>query len=167
MRNFNTEGLTREAIDQVYEIVLIQKLALECKLDRLKKELSVGACAAIDGNVDVKEMGQGLLNLVAYCEAKIDLSDELDESNVGALELVNKHLVKIKEFELSKLNEKKKIKKAFIIYTDTEFPLNKSNVFCSIKKYLSTKQFNSENEKSWQVLGKVLDNKDFKVEKYV
>ena len=167
MREFNTEGLTRESLDQVYEIVLTQKLALEMKLERLKKELSVGACAIIDGAVELKQAGQGLLNLVAYAEAKIDLSDELDETNVGAIDLVNKHLEKIKEFEISKLSEKKKVKKSFMVYTDSDFALDKSNVFVSNRKYLSGKQFNSENEKSFKVLGKILDNTEFKVENYI
>lgn len=167
MREFNTEGLTREALDQVYQIVLVQKLALEMKLERLKKELSVGACAIIDGAVELEQAGQGLLNLVAYAEAKIDLSDELDETNVGAIDLVNKHLEKMKEFEISKLRERKKIKKSFIIYTDSDFALGKSNIFVSNRKYLSAKQFAAENDKSWKALGQVLDNKDFKVENYI
>ena len=167
MREFNTEGLTREALDQVYQIVLTQKIALEMKLERLKKELSVGACAIMDGAVELEQAGQGLLNLVAYAEAKIDLSDELDETNVGAIDLVNKHLEKIKEFEISKLNERKKVKKSFIVYTDTYFALSPINLYVSNKKYLSEKQFNAENDKSFKVLGKILDKKEFKVENYI
>ena len=67
----------------------------------IKKELSVGACAIEDGLVDPSDTKQGLFNLIAYCEAKIDLSEELNDK-LGALEMVNSHTKKIIEYEKKK-----------------------------------------------------------------
>ena len=108
MRNFNTKGLSRKALDQVYEITLTQKLCLEAKLERLTKELSVGACAIEDNIVTPDETRKGLMNLIAYSVAKIDLSQELD-TDLKSLDLINWHSRKIKEYELNrmKMNNKK------------------------------------------------------------
>jgi len=102
MREFNTSGLSKEALAQVYEIVLTQKLCLEAKLERMKKELAVASCAIEDGKIkDLEQTKNGMMNLIAYAEAKIDLSDELDMDN-GSLELIDKHIEAIKKYELNK-----------------------------------------------------------------
>lgn len=166
MRNFDVSGLDRSALEQAYEIVLTQKVILEHKLENVKKAAAVAACAIRDGVVDQEEAARGMENVVYYCEAKIKLEDELDEEK-GILDLVNNHIEEIKEFAISKRAERKKEKKHFVVYTDGDFDLSLSNVFCSHKKYLSEKQFKSENDKSWLPLGKLLDDKDFKPENYI
>jgi len=86
MRMFNTEGLTREALQEVYEIVLSQKLVQEEKLDRLKKELAVAICAIEDGKVtDPKDMLIGLTNLFIYIETHLRLPDILKEEQYKEL----------------------------------------------------------------------------------
>ena len=170
MRDFNTKGLDRVALDQVYGIVLVQKLALEAKMERLTKELSVGACAIKDGTATLEQVENGLLNLVAYSVAKIDLSDELDD-DLKAIELVNDHLKKMKEYEVNRIEmfkkENKKVKKSYMVYTDSDFTFDNGNIFCSVKKYLSDKQFISENSSSWKVIGKLVDKSSFEIESYL
>ena len=79
MRMFNTEGLTREALQEVYEIVLTQKLVQEEKLNRLKQELAVAICAIEDGKVtDVQQIKTGLTNLFIYIETHLKLPDILN-----------------------------------------------------------------------------------------
>lgn len=97
-RQFNPldAGLNPKAVQDLYNIVLTQKLVLEAKLDRIKKELAVGACAFKDGQVEPEKMEQGLLNLICYIEAKVQIEDELDVEQ-GSIELVNKHLEWVKE----------------------------------------------------------------------
>lgn len=78
MRMYNTEGLSREAFQEVYEIVLTQKLVQEEKLDRLKKELAVAICAIEDGKVtDINQIKTGLTNLFIYIETHLKLPDIL------------------------------------------------------------------------------------------
>ena len=170
MREFDVSELSREALEQTYEIVLIQKLALGRKIERLIKEMSVAACAFKDGVATVEDAENGLMNLIAYCTAKIQLDDEFNDK-LGSIDLVNKHLEEIKEYEIERLEmrkqEKKKIKKSYMVYTDESYELNKMNVFCSGKKYLSEKQFNAENDKNWKVLAKLVDCSTFEPEDYL
>jgi len=97
-RQFNPvdAGLNPKAVQELYNIVLTQKLVLEAKLDRIKKELAVGACALEDGTANLDQVKQGMLNLICYIEAKVKVEDELDVSH-GSIELVNKHLEWVKE----------------------------------------------------------------------
>lgn len=97
MREFNVKGLDRPVLEETYAIVLTQKLVLEAKLDRIKKEMAVAACAIDDGVAEINDARNGLLNLIAYIEAKTSLPDEL-RPDLGSLELVNKHLDQIREF---------------------------------------------------------------------
>jgi len=169
MREFNTKGLTRESLDQVYEIVLLQKIALEQKLERVKKECAVTACMIDDGNkIDVEQVSHGLKNFIAYIEAKIPAVEELNIDK-GTIELINEHLEQIKEYEISRLAEAPKIKKCFMVYTDSDFAKTKSNIFVSNRKYLTEKQFYAENKKtkSWKVIGIVLNKEDFNVENFI
>lgn len=89
-------GLDPKIVQQLYNIVLAQKLVLEAKLDRIKKELSVGACAIEDGSATPEQMSKGLTNLVFYIEAKVKIEDELNVEN-GSIDLVNKHLKWVKD----------------------------------------------------------------------
>lgn len=78
MRMYQTEGLTRESLQEVYEIVLTQKLVQEEKIDRLKKELAVAICAIEDGKVnDIQQIKTGLTNLFIYIETNLKLPDIL------------------------------------------------------------------------------------------
>lgn len=91
MRLYQTEGLTREAFQEVYEIVLTQKLVGEEKLDRLKKELAVAICAIEDGQVkDIQQLKTGLTNLFIYIETHLRLPDILKEDE-------HKELIKLDE----------------------------------------------------------------------
>lgn len=98
-RQFNPlqAGLDPKAVEELYNIVLTQKLVLEAKLDRIKKELAVGACAIEDGNANLEQAGKGMLNLIAYIEAKVSLESELNLSK-GSIELVEEHLEAVKAF---------------------------------------------------------------------
>lgn len=169
MREFDVSELSREALEQTYEIVLIQKLALGRKIERLIKEMSVAACAFKDGVATIDDAENGLMNLIAYCTAKIQLDDEFNDK-LGSIDLVNIHLEEIKEYEINRLEmrkqEKKKIKKSYIVYTDVDFPLFDNNIFCTHKKYLSDKQFNSENDKNFRVIGKLIDREYFRADDY-
>lgn len=103
MREFNPlkAGMTPEALEETYNIVLVQKLVLEAKLERLKGEMAVAACAIEDGKLTPEQARDGLLNLIAYIEAKCTPEDELNPDK-GSLELVNKHLEKVKAHYLKK-----------------------------------------------------------------
>ena len=68
--------------------------------------MAVGACAIKDGNADLKQIENGLLNLIAYIECKNKLPDELN-IELGSLELVEKHMQAIKEYELNRAGIKK------------------------------------------------------------
>lgn len=105
MRNFDVSGLDRNVLEQTYEINLVMKLVQEAKLERIKKEMAVAACAIEDGTVDLNQVKDGLMNLIAYLECKASLPDEYDP-DMGALDLVNKHL------EAIKAHTKKRNKKA-------------------------------------------------------
>lgn len=94
-------GISPEALEKLYNIVLGQKLVLEAKLERIKKELAVGACALEDEQVGLDQAKQGMLNLIAYIEAKISIEDELDVDQ-GSIELVKKHLDELKSYYESK-----------------------------------------------------------------
>jgi hypothetical protein len=167
MRNFDVSGLNRDALEQAYEIVLTQKVILESKIDRLKKELATGTCAIRDGVVDQEEAVKGLENLIYYCESKVALEEELDEQK-GTIDLVNSHIELVKEFAISKRAEKKPIKKAHVVYTDLKFALTPANVFCSQRKYLSEKEFLSQNPKrKLETLGMILDEKEFKESQFI
>lgn len=82
MRNFDVSGLTPEALAQVYELVLTQKLLLENKVERMKKELAVAMCAIDDGKVDLATVKKGLENLFVYCDTKVKLVDELTKDDL-------------------------------------------------------------------------------------
>ena len=75
------------------------------KLDRIKKELAVAACAIEDGVVDLEKAKSGMLNLIAYIEVKSSLPEEYNPST-GSLEIVQRHLDKIKEFEKNRARKK-------------------------------------------------------------
>ena len=102
-RQFNPldAGLNPKAVQELYNIVLTQKLVLEAKLDRIKKELAVGACALEDGTANLDQAKQGMLNLICYIEAKVQIEDELDVEQ-GSIDLVNKHLEWVKKHYESK-----------------------------------------------------------------
>jgi len=97
-RQFNPvdAGLNPKAVQELYNIVLTQKLVLEAKLERIKNELAVGACAVNDGVATKEQAAQGMLNLICYIEAKVKVEDELDVEQ-GSIDLVNKHHEWVKE----------------------------------------------------------------------
>ena len=70
---------------------------LEAKLERIEKELAMGACAIEDGVADINMAKNGLLNLIAYIQVKTKIEDELD-ADKGSIELVQAHLKWIKDF---------------------------------------------------------------------
>ena len=94
-------GLKPEALEQLYNVVLAQKLVLEAKLERVVKELAVGACAIEDGLADLEQSRHGMLNLIAYIQVKVKIEDELDVEK-GSLELIEKHKQWVKEYHENK-----------------------------------------------------------------
>lgn len=89
-------GVSPRALEELYNLVVIKNGVQEAKLDRIKKELSVAACAIEDGVItDLETAKTGMLNLIAYIEAKTNLDDELDAEN-GSIDLINKHLEAVK-----------------------------------------------------------------------
>jgi len=74
MRNFNVKGLSRAALEGTYEAVLVQKLIIEEKIERIKSELAVAFCAIEDGHKP-EDIKLGLANLIYFIEQKIPLSD--------------------------------------------------------------------------------------------
>ena len=99
MPSFDIKDLSREALEGTYEINLVQFLIIEAKLDKIKKELAVAACALEDGELDISKMNHGLLNLIAYIEVKSNLPDEYNTKN-GSLDIVNIHLEKIRKYNM-------------------------------------------------------------------
>jgi hypothetical protein len=105
MRQFETKGLSRKALEQTYEIVLTQKLCQEIKLERLSKELSVAICAIDDKVVtDLAQIKNGLMNLLLYCETKIALEHEM--TDMRSLDLIEKHEDQVKTIARNKLKGK-------------------------------------------------------------
>jgi len=102
-RQFNPlkAGLSPETVEKLYNILLTQKLVLDAKMDRLKKELAVGACALEDGQATLEQAKNGMLNLIAYIEAKNSAEDELNVDK-GSLELVKGHMEWVRNFYANK-----------------------------------------------------------------
>ncbi len=91
------EGISREALEEIYAINLVQNLMLEAKLKRIESELAVGSCAIQDGNATIKQATNGMLNLIVYIQSKMYPELELDPSK-GSIDLVKAHLKKIEDF---------------------------------------------------------------------
>ena len=99
-RQFNPleAGLSPQAVEQIYNILLKQKLSLEAKVERMRGEMAVAVCAIDDGKVtDMATIRKGLVNLMLYSECKVDLFEELD-SEKTSIDLINSHLEKVKKF---------------------------------------------------------------------
>lgn len=102
-REFNPiqAGITPENVQDLYHIVLTQKLTLEAKIDRVKKEMAIASCEIEKGNVDPEQVRVGLLNLIYYLDVKCKPELELDVEK-GSIELVNHHLEWAKKEILAK-----------------------------------------------------------------
>jgi len=98
------DGLSPEALEQCYNILLSQKLIKDAKLERIKKELAVAACTIDDGTLtDLEQAKNGMLNLIAYIEANATMDQEF-KTMAGSLEIVNDHLKRLKEYATKKAN---------------------------------------------------------------
>lgn len=111
MRLYQTEGLTREALQEVYELVLTQKLVLEEKIERLKSEMAVAICAIEDGKIkSLDEIKTGLTNLFVYTETYLKLPDVLKEEEHAPLIRLDEQLTK--DLCLEQIRKKIKEEKA-------------------------------------------------------
>lgn len=80
MRQFNTEGLSREALQEIYEITVTHKLVNEMKIERLKRELATAITAIERGQVtSLDQLKTGLTNLFIYAETRTELIDEMGD----------------------------------------------------------------------------------------
>lgn len=109
---FNTDGMTKESLQFVYEQALTQKLVLEEKMERIKKELSVAITAIEDGAVkDLSTIRVGMTNLFIFVEETHKLIELIGNENPMAKKAIHLDGEMIKEMTLEQIRKKVKEEK--------------------------------------------------------
>lgn len=96
------DGLSPQSVEELYNIVVTQKLSLIAKLDRIEKELAVAICAIDDGKIsDIDQIRRGLKNLIEYKNCKVPIEAEFD-FDLKSIDLVKIHVKMIADYHSKK-----------------------------------------------------------------